>query len=341
MFKKKSKIDQNPELTSQVSQDLIVHNMPNMAKISSIYSSGAGTSISSGFKTSSDQKSNFKVVGLIIMIIGLIFISGLVYFSYIFIIKPATNQNNQTVAVKESTTNSKIITTSTPQVSAVVTAVTSEAAAITATVSDLTTTTAVTVATTTSGEQNISGLPPLIDSDNDGLNDSEEEVFGTSATSSDTNNNSYPDLVEINSNYNPSGIGRLSANTNLATYTNKVFNYQILSPKTWPQQSLNNEATTIFTTPDNSLIQISVQSNSNKSSILNWYETLFPKVTPSYDHLKNINNWEGIMGEDNLNFYLTDKTHSNVFVISYIPAISDRIVYPNVFKMIINSLIIN
>ncbi|MFA6994888.1 MAG: hypothetical protein WC249_00550 [Patescibacteria group bacterium] len=347
MFNKKSKIDENPELTNQVSRDLIVHNMPNKAKISGTYSSKAGVSISSGFKTASDKKNNFKAIGLIIMILGLIIIGGLIYFGYIFIIKSATNQNNLAVETKTQTTNDKALTTSASPASSVVATATSGAAAATSAALDLATITAVTttvptISTTTPGEQNISrSLSPLVDSDNDGLNDLEEEVFGLSATSSDTNNNGYTDLTEINSNYNPGGSGRLNMNTNLETYTNKIFNYQLLYPKTWPQQSLNNDATVIFTAPDNSLIQISVQNNSNKANILNWYEALFPNVIPGYDRLKSINNWEGIMSEDNLNFYLTDKTHTNIFVISYITASVDRIAYPNVFNMIINSLVVN
>ena len=188
--------------------------------------------------------------------------------------------------------------------------------------------------------KNISNLPPIIDSDRDGLNDNEEILLGTNANSSDSNGNSYSDLTEVNNNYNPAGSGRLIANSNLAKYTSSVIGYEILYPKSWTLKSLNNDATVIFTMPDDSLIQISVQDNPDHAGILSWYEDSFPGVTVAYDKLKSTDSWDGVMGEDNLNFYLTDKKHDNIFVISYIPAVGNYIAYPKVFELMINSFLI-
>jgi hypothetical protein len=206
---------------------------------------------------------------------------------------------------------------------------------------DLATTTATTTATSTlSTDNRASNISAPADTDGDGLNDLEEAVLGTSATSSDTNHNSYTDLVEVLNNHNPLGAGLLSADPNLATYADKTVGYTILYPKAWPTQSVNNDATIIFTAPDNSLIQVSMQSNTTQADILTWYEGLFPNVTVGYDQIQSTATWDGIMGADNLNFYLTDKKHANVLVVSYIPAVTGNITYPNIFKMMINSLVI-
>lgn len=328
--KNKNQAEEQEQMAdSQLNQDLIVHNMPQ----SDVAKPAVSSSIrrSSGFSGVNEPKKNFKAVGLIIMAVGLVFIGVIVYLSYRFIISPATKNNvvpvtNNEVAVKPTTTAEIPVTIATS--SALATSVPETI--------NLATTTA-----STTDEQAKAGATetkPVIDTDNDGLTDDEEALLGTSATSTDTNGNGYTDLVEINNNYNPAGAGRLNANSNLAIYTNKAIGYDILYPKSWVKQTVNDEATAIFTALDNSLVQVSVQDNSDKATILSWYENTFPDVTVSYDKLKSTDNWEGIWGEDHLNFYLTDKKHTNIYVVSYTPAEDGREIYSNIFKLMINSL---
>ena len=339
---KKKKSGQNPktatdsETAAQLNGDLIVHNMPSQAKLSG--SGGkARTPLSTSFASVAAPKHNFKSVGLIIIGGGFIFIAGLIYLSYHFIISPTAGQNI-TAAPVVTVAETNITSTGTPPTSPVVVPDTTAVATLTPTILDLATTTATT--SDAAAGQTVSNLPPLVDSDNDGLSDDEEAVLGTSASSSDSNGNSYPDLTEINNNYNPAAAGRLEANSNLAKYSNSTIGYEILYPKNWPIQSLNNDATVTFTLPDGSLIQISVQDNPDQAGILSWYENLFPEVTVAPAKLKSAATWDGVMGEDNLNFYLTDKKHDNIFVISYISAVDGRVAYPNIFKLMIDSLVL-
>lgn len=87
-------------------------------------------------------------------------------------------------------------------------------------------------------------------------------------------------------------------------------------------------------------MQVSVQDNSDHQSILGWYNNSFPDVTITYDKLKTTENWDGIFGKDNLNFYLTDKKRNNIYVVSYLPAVAGRLAYPNIFQLMVNSLLI-
>jgi hypothetical protein len=179
---------------------------------------------------------------------------------------------------------------------------------------------------------------PLLDSDNDGLNNEEEAAFGSNPNLADTNNNTYDDLTEISNNYNPIGSGKLSADSSLTTFVSQILGYSLLVPKNWPAKSLNNDNTVLFTASDGSLIQVSLQDNTNKQSILSWYGDFFPDDAVTYDRLKSTPTWDGVMAADGFNFYLTDKKRKSVYIISYIPAVDDRVAYPNVFKMMINSL---
>ena len=340
---KKPKIEQ--ELASKVNQDLVVRNMPNFNKVSSSRPAPSINQLSehSALSNLSPVKHNFKAVGLVIIVGGVILIGGLVYASYVYIIKPQASKNSTPPPVVTPAKTSIVDTLDEVRP-------TTTEAIIMATTSELTiaTTSDNSVASSSAsstmneellGKTNID-VPPLLDSDSDGLSDEEELVLGTNAQIADTNGNSYPDLTEVNNNYNPAGSGRLNANANLVKYTNKIFAYEILAPKDWTIKSLNNDATITFIAPDDSIIQISVQDNTEKQSILGWYGNSFPEVTVTYDKLKTVDNWDGVMGEDGLNFYLTDKKHNNIYVISYIPALDGRLAYTNIFKLMLNSFLI-
>ena len=49
-----------------------------------------------------------------------------------------------------------------------------------------------------------------LDSDNDGLTDAEEEVYGTDKNNSDTDGDGYTDGAEVQNGYNPLGEGKLT-----------------------------------------------------------------------------------------------------------------------------------
>lgn len=337
--KKKEKQENTPESEVISQQDIIVHNMPSPARLGGSFA-GSPQAADGGFGLApASQKQNFKAVGLVIIGLGVIFIGVLIYLSYRFIISPTAGNNpaNQPAATeqkKTATTAPAIIPTVVPTTTSAVMTISTPSEIATSTVA-----TSSLMAEESSGQDG-SNLPPLLDSDNDGLLDEEEVLLGTSATSTDSDGDKYTDSVELAKGYNPAGSGKLADNPNIAKYENKTFNYSILYPKSWTSKSLAADATVVFAAPDDSIIQVSVQDNPDKAGILSWYENSFPDTTATYDQLTNANGWDGIMGTDNLNFYLTDSKHDNIYVISYIPAVANRIAYPNIFKMMINSLVI-
>lgn len=338
--KKNKKVDDDQELIAKVNQDLLVRNMPSLKRLNS--ASAPLAPIESGGELLSGlgkPKHNFKAVGILIIFGGLILIGGLIYLSYIFIIKPQAKPV-ATKVVEQTPKTSSIVDTIGLDRSTTTSEISMATSSVVATVTPITIDLAASSASSTTGDitNQLANLPPLVDSDSDGLNDEEEIILGTNSQMVDSNSNSYADLAEINNGYNPAAIGKLDTNANLAKYTNKTYGYEILYPKAWNLGSLNSEATTIFTASDNSIIQISVQENADKQSILGWYGNLFPEETPTYDRLKSAASWEGIWGSDNLNFYLTDKAKKNIYVISLVSAVEGRVVYPNIFKLMIDSL---
>ncbi len=335
---KNRKVNANQELDPRVHRDLIVHNMPSLNKLKAVAPRTKGI-MSPSFSNYQLQKplSNFKFFGLLIIIAGLIFIGVVVYVSYKFIIYPSSQTNPSQIIVQAPVvaTSAVPVATSTIENSPAPVFDLSLLSSSTAEIASSTPLTNINdqAALNTSA-------PTIADSDSDGLNDEEETILGTSIRLADSDNDTYSDLGELNSGYNPTGSGKLAADLNLNVYQNKLFSFDLIYPKNWPVKVLNNEATVIFTAPDESLVQISIQDNPTQASILSWYEESFPNVTVAYDKLQDGATWDGIMGEDGFNFYLTDKKRNNIVVVSYIPALEQRLVYPNIFKLIINSLTI-
>ncbi|HZJ41670.1 MAG TPA: hypothetical protein VFD51_01480 [Patescibacteria group bacterium] len=342
MFKKKNKQNSTEnKIATQVDQDLIVHNMPQGSSKGGSFS--GASSFSSAKDYNAEKKSNnFKVVGGLIIGLGVILVGVLIFLSYRFLIKPGANpevniqtpsttqqNSNSDVVVEEE--NNKPIATSTEDVEDV------DESDIIINDGEVDILISEDANTDISDQTDIDLLVEIADSDSDGLNDKEEAIFSTNILEIDSDFDGYLDLDEIVNGYNPNGAGNLIDNEGLERYYSPVANYSLLYPKAWELSTTNNDYTAIISALDNSLIQVSVQPNTKIQGILTWYaETVIPGV-PDSERIKNGTGWTGLMGEDGRNFYMTDGERTNIYVISYIPVISSRIDYPNIFSLMINS----
>ncbi|MFZ4631970.1 MAG: hypothetical protein ACOYL8_02030 [Patescibacteria group bacterium] len=347
MFGAKKKIkknDESAEITLKVNSDLLVRNMPSLAKLtntslsSNLKPAQASHNVLSSIERPTGNK--HQTVGILIILGGCILIGALVYLSYIFIIKPQAASNVKKVVAPEPAKNSVINIKPATSSEEIITPVASIVATITPTalgLEDIASTT--TMAEESTGRNSID-LPPLLDTDSDGLIDDEETVLGANPNAEDSNNNNYKDAAELANNYDPAGSGKIETNKYLAKYADNANTYDFLYPKDWEFSILNNNSIIIFNSPDDSIIQVSVQENTTKQAILAWYNESFPDSALTSDRLKSTGTWDGVMSDDGLNFYLTDKKKANIYVISYIPAVMNRLAYPNIFKLMINSLVI-
>lgn len=347
--KKKQEIN-SQELKKKVDQDLVVHNMP--ANRGLVSSSGLDTS---GNQQMSEEKKHFKTIGVVIIVGGIILVGVLIYLSYKFIISPASNSNQTQV----NTSQQQLVE---ENINNVVSSTESDGEEFSGQEEQV----PLSIASSTpsgsieidEGEQNQGGevdnldnpaeedgqneidneeeLVPILDADSDGLSDDEENALFTSLFQADSDGDGYYDLSEIENGYNPSGEGLLEDSSALTRYYNSVANYSLLYPANWSLASSNNDYTIVISTPDNSLMQISVQDNARLQGILSWYEETIGQ-SADYDKLMSKDGWEGIMGENDQNFYLTDESRVNIYVISYIPAISERLNYKNIFDVMVNS----
>lgn len=332
MFSKNKNQDKlEDKISSQVDQDLIVHNMPQGRVAADNFSSL--NQPKSGIIIDDAEKKKHRMVGALIIGLGVILVGVLIFLSYRFIINPQNNNptNQQSSSSQNVVDNTQadnkvegeedsVVTTTeevfTPEIN------NNENEEIASSTEEII-------------EEDVPEFLLAIDSDVDGLTDEEEVIFQTDSGNADSDGDSYPDLSEIKNGYNPSGANTLAEVSYLTRYLSKVENFSFIYPVSWEVSTANNDYTVIVSLPDNSLMQVSVQANNKLQDIESWYKEMVSEELAS-EKIEG-NNWTGVMGEDKMNFYLTDNGNTNIYVLSYIPSISNRILYPNIFQFFIDS----
>lgn len=343
------------EVQEKVEREIIVHNMPSQKRaLNEIINKNNGSSLSldarANYDSSSElnsqinNKKDFKVMGFFIIFMGFIFIALIVFLTYRFVISPTATpkearlniEANQNI-ISESLSNEEVeeeIVINDSEID-----INQEASNLN-----------VNTTGTLGGQEIINSdvmqeefqgqdavnLSPLIDSDNDGLYDEEEILFGSSIFLSDSDGDGYDDLSEIRNNYNPSGTGALADSAFISIYRNFNYNFNFLYPNTWELKEVSDKLI-IFEDKDSSLVQLAIMDNADKLSILNWYETTFPEEVLVYDKLISKPGYEGVISKSGLDVYLTNEARTTIFVFSYIPASSERLAFMNIFEMIYSS----
>lgn len=177
------------------------------------------------------------------------------------------------------------------------------------------------------------------DTDNDGLTNQEEALYGTDPTKPDTDNDGFSDSLEILSLYNPIGFKpvRLLDSGKVSVYSNPNFGYSIFYPIGWVAQALDSNAEeVIFSSDTGEFVEVLVMDNALKLKVTDWYLAQSPGV--SADDLKPIKTKEGIEGilsPDGLTVYLPFE--DKIFVINYDIGIKSEVNFLTTFKMMINS----
>ena len=346
----------NAEVQERVEREVIVHNMPSQKRtINEIVHKHHGAALSldteANYGSSSElnsqinSKKDFKVMGFLIIFVGLIFIALIIFLTYRFVISPAATPKEAGVnieASQDTTAESK----SDEEVETETATVEDSELDINQTASDLDlkTTEIIDEEEVISPDvmqeefqgQDAVNLSPLIDSDGDALYDEEEILLGTSIFLSDSDGDSYSDFSEIKNSYNPSGEGILTDSTFISIYRNFNYNFNFLYPNAWELKEVSDKLM-IFEDKDSSLVQLAIMDNVDKLSILSWYEATFPEDVLVYDKLISKPGYEGVVSKSGLDVYLTNEARTTIFVFSYIPASSGRLAFVNIFEMIYSS----
>jgi hypothetical protein len=334
----------NNKLAEKIEKGLNIHSMPNSFREgkfnSSVHPNDVTKSIS---EKSSSGAHKHKFVGVLIIIFGILILGALAYFLYDYVIgdsqinnnlsdnqveteKEVENDNideevNEPVDINEEepileeddNLNEDIIDTETA----------------TSTDEFATSTEEVITETATSTEEVIT----VKDTDEDGLTDPEEHLLNTNINLVDSDSDSYDDLSEVLSLYNPAGSNLLKDNPAISEYSNPLYNYNILHPQSWTRKINNGGESIMFMNDNEGFFQISVEVNEESLSVEDWYRQAF-----NLEEGEVINYFseeqDKIISEDNLVVYYADQ--ENIYVFSYV-VMSQTPSYPNIFKVFVNS----
>lgn len=186
-----------------------------------------------------------------------------------------------------------------------------------------------------------------VDTDQDGLTDIEELLFGTSAAVPDTDSDSFLDGAEIISLYDPGTPGALlEVSPQIKIVSNELKGYQLLIPAAW--SGLADDPTgnsfVIKPTDGSESMTITVYNNDDRLPIVQWYLEADPSASlAQFTNFKNEAGWTGVQSKDKTLVLATlgetgPGARALVFVIHYDPGVQALIRFPSIWEMMLNSL---
>lgn len=181
-----------------------------------------------------------------------------------------------------------------------------------------------------------------IDSDNDGLSDAEEQLFGTDPGNPNTANNGFSDSSNVFWLYDPTSknpSARLIDSGLVKEYINPVFNYKIYYPSSWAVGSVDtNDRDILFSTITGENIEMRVFDLDPNQTFADWFAIWAPDQKMSeLTSFSTVFQFPGMRRQDYLVYYFQDQKYR--YVLLYHPAdpSAATINYREVIKMMAHS----
>ena len=179
--------------------------------------------------------------------------------------------------------------------------------------------------------------PPLgTDTDSDGLTDIEEALFGTNSKLPDTDGDSFLDGKEVARSYSPTeGEGKTLLDSNLIkVYRDSNYSYQVSYPSKW-QRIVGIQEMISFRSNSGEMVQILVLENDELMSVKDWYLAIAPEVDPASLTETKISDFSAIQTPEGLNFYIAVNDLIIGFVYNYLE--KPELQYQTTFEMMVAS----
>ena len=179
-----------------------------------------------------------------------------------------------------------------------------------------------------------------LDTDNDGLTDSEEALIGTDFQVIDSDEDTYIDREEINNMYSPLQAGevRLWDEDFVSYYNNSEYNYRVLYPAGWLIQPLDEDKPNdlMISSNQNEFVNILVEEKLSSETLEEWYLDKAPSVLlGSLKQYSNYSDLDVLESPDGFTAYL--QKENQVYIINYNIGLKEEANFPAIFAMIINS----
>jgi len=183
-----------------------------------------------------------------------------------------------------------------------------------------------------------------LDTDRDGLTDSEEEMIGSDPQLVDTDNDGFNDQQEVVNLYSPVstaefGVVRLYDLEFADLYVNEKLAYKIYYPKDWIIDALDEEnpVDVMISSNVNEFINIVTYEKKLNESLKDWYLKQNPKARPNeVRSYQTYNDLDAIESPDGFTVFVAKG--NDVLAINYSIGLKEKAIYPNMFKIVVNSL---
>ncbi len=183
-----------------------------------------------------------------------------------------------------------------------------------------------------------------LDSDNDLLTDTEEELYVTNSRQADTDGDGYADGHEIENNYNPllAGSAKWRESGKVLIYTNANYSYSLIYPAKWtaPAADIQNKEVMFVSADEQQYLSIKREDNPKGLTPLLWYQS-FGKKDGSEMRAVKISSLNGLISPDGLNLYLGGGEGKPMYVFSYHPGLRSQLDYFFTFTMMQNSFLLS
>lgn len=177
--------------------------------------------------------------------------------------------------------------------------------------------------------------PPVstVDSDADGLTDTEEVQYTTDLNNSDTDQDGYVDGVEVRAGFNPLNpqAQTLLDGGLVDSYRNVTQGYTFFYPTGWVIRALDPPLATqlTITASNNEFFEVLVEDNPQGLSPLQWYQQ--QHQTSGSLATVNIGNLQGVKSPDGLSLYLADG--NRMYILFYSLGGSSQAAWLNTWQM--------
>jgi hypothetical protein len=265
--------------------------------------------------------------GMVIIVAGVLFLAGISYaFYYFIIVNPQVFSTKTPIAPVVSEMTPEIASTPIPEA---VTPVPSQPEIL------IVEPAPVEEATNTPAPEPTVISRPAVDTDGDSLSVEEELILGTADNNLDSDGDGYTDGTELANGYNPAGDGKLDTNSGLKSYLydSSDFGFKTYYPSSWSSSKIGAGDVFMFDSGESGYFQVAFASNPGFLSLSSWYDSQFSPGASQKLEKVSIKNGDGLYDRETGTIYAMDANRRNAVTISYSPGEADSFYYQNLFLL--------
>lgn len=180
------------------------------------------------------------------------------------------------------------------------------------------------------------------DTDEDGLTDLEEFLYGTDPAQADTDDDSYRDGAEVLNLFSPRQAGevRLAQEDRIAIYANANHGYTLLYPSSWIASPLDEQIQNevLFATTTDEYMTLSVDQNLKQQSLVSWYSEQDFDSNIEDLQVRVYNNLDILATEDLTTFYVQVTGVPKIFTFTYQLDGRTNLNFLTTFEMMVKSM---